>query len=255
MLWGTGMLAAFLLMGGMWSAMSMTDDEQLGWKPVNEAMSELLQQGQGGEGAGGQPKAASPAEVPAGSGQAGSQPADPSAGNPGVPANGGANTEQPTGGEAKDGAAAPPVPGQQAGLPGNVQPAVGQVQDGQQPTGQPQVTQPPAGQSQGSQQPTGQPPAGQPASSPQQQAGPPSAGQPSMEAPASSRADDGKINLNTATAEQLDALPGIGESRAKAILEVRERLGGRFTRVEQLLEVKGIGEKMLEKIRPHVTLD
>ena len=217
MLWGTGMLAAFLLMGGMWSAMSMTDEEQLGWKPVNEAMSELLQQGQDGEETGGPPKAASPAEVPDGAAQAGSEPAESAAGHSGAPAGGAANPALPPGGEATDGAAAPPGPGQQAG----------------QPATSPQAAQP----------------------APSSQAGQSSAGSPSMAAPVPARADDGKINLNTATAEQLDALPGIGASRAKAILEVRERLGGRFTQVEQLLEVKGIGEKMLEKIRPHVTLE
>ncbi|CAG7634824.1 ComEA family DNA-binding protein [Paenibacillus allorhizosphaerae] len=64
----------------------------------------------------------------------------------------------------------------------------------------------------------------------------------------------GKINLNTATAEQLDELPGIGPSRAQAIIAIRQKLGGKFTSVEQLLEVKGIGEKMLSKIAPLVTL-
>lgn len=65
----------------------------------------------------------------------------------------------------------------------------------------------------------------------------------------------GKLNLNTATAEQLDELPGVGPSRAKAILELRQRLGGKFRSPDQLLEVKGIGEKTLEKIKPHVTVE
>ncbi len=65
----------------------------------------------------------------------------------------------------------------------------------------------------------------------------------------------GKINLNTATAGQLDELPGIGASRAQAILELRKKLGGSFKSVDQLLEVKGIGEKMLQKIKPLVTLE
>ncbi|MFB0846778.1 helix-hairpin-helix domain-containing protein [Paenibacillus oleatilyticus] len=65
----------------------------------------------------------------------------------------------------------------------------------------------------------------------------------------------GKINLNTATAKQLDELPGIGASRAEAIVELRTKLGGSFKSVDQLLEVKGIGEKMLKKIKPLVTLE
>ncbi|WP_051775106.1 ComEA family DNA-binding protein [Paenibacillus tyrfis] len=65
----------------------------------------------------------------------------------------------------------------------------------------------------------------------------------------------GKINLNTATAKQLDELPGIGASRAQAIVELRKKLGGSFKSVDQLLEVKGIGEKMLKKIKPLVTLE
>lgn len=59
--------------------------------------------------------------------------------------------------------------------------------------------------------------------------------------------DDGKLDINGATAEQLDTLPGIGASKAKAIVDYREA-NGRFKRVEDLLNVKGIGSKMLEKI-------
>ncbi|WP_212741249.1 ComEA family DNA-binding protein [Paenibacillus naphthalenovorans] len=68
-------------------------------------------------------------------------------------------------------------------------------------------------------------------------------------------AKSGKLNLNTATAEQLDDLPGVGPSRAQAILELRQRLGGKFRSPDQLLEVKGIGAKTLEKIKPHVTVE
>jgi competence protein ComEA len=60
-----------------------------------------------------------------------------------------------------------------------------------------------------------------------------------------------KFDINTATLEQLDTLPGIGESKAKAILAYRTEIG-QFRRVEDLLEVKGIGEKVLEKLRPHL---
>jgi competence protein ComEA len=64
----------------------------------------------------------------------------------------------------------------------------------------------------------------------------------------------GVVNLNTATQQELQLLPGIGESRAKAVIEARKRKGG-FQKVEDLLEVKGIGEAGLEKLRPHVTLE
>ncbi|MFE5319979.1 ComEA family DNA-binding protein [Paenibacillus sp. NPDC056579] len=64
-----------------------------------------------------------------------------------------------------------------------------------------------------------------------------------------------KMNLNTATLQQLDEIPGIGESKAKAIVAHREKLGGKFQSVEQLMDVKGIGEKLLEKMRPYLTLE
>ena len=63
----------------------------------------------------------------------------------------------------------------------------------------------------------------------------------------------GVVNLNTASAEELQLLPGVGESRAQAILEVRKTRGG-FKSVEELTDVKGIGPAMLEKMRPHLTL-
>lgn len=68
--------------------------------------------------------------------------------------------------------------------------------------------------------------------------------------PASGAASQHAINLNTATINQLDALPGVGPATARAITEARAR--NRFTSVDDLLEVKGIGEKKLERIRPYV---
>lgn len=65
----------------------------------------------------------------------------------------------------------------------------------------------------------------------------------------SSRTASLRINLNTATIEQLITLPGIGPSYADRIIEWRNK-NGNFTSIEQLLQIKGIGEKRLEKLRP-----
>ncbi len=57
-----------------------------------------------------------------------------------------------------------------------------------------------------------------------------------------------KININTATAEQLQTLPGIGPALAKTIIEHRTK-SGKFSRIEELINVKGIGEKKFQKIK------
>ncbi|MBO6535359.1 MAG: helix-hairpin-helix domain-containing protein [Balneolaceae bacterium] len=61
------------------------------------------------------------------------------------------------------------------------------------------------------------------------------------------------ININTADRATLQLLPGIGETYAKRIIEYREQNGG-FDTVEELLNIKGIGERRLERLRPVVTL-
>ena len=61
------------------------------------------------------------------------------------------------------------------------------------------------------------------------------------------------VDLNRADEVALDALPGVGPTTAAAIVEHRERIGG-FTSVDQLLEVRGIGEAKLEQLRPLVTV-
>jgi competence protein ComEA len=63
----------------------------------------------------------------------------------------------------------------------------------------------------------------------------------------------GVVNLNTASAEQLTLLPGIGDARARDIVAARQKQGG-FKRVEDLLAVKGIGEASLAKLRPFLSL-
>lgn len=64
---------------------------------------------------------------------------------------------------------------------------------------------------------------------------------------------DGRVNLNTATEADLDTLPRIGPAMAQRILEWRDT-NGRFTSVEDLLAVPGIGDKMLEALRELVTV-
>lgn len=68
-----------------------------------------------------------------------------------------------------------------------------------------------------------------------------------------SATDPEKININTATAEELTRLPGIGPAYAERIVAWREE-NGRFTRIDQLLEIRGIGEKRLENLRPYISL-
>jgi comEA protein len=64
---------------------------------------------------------------------------------------------------------------------------------------------------------------------------------------------EGKINLNTATAEQLDALPRIGPKVAQRIVDYRSEHKS-FKSIDELRNVKGVGAKVLEAIRPYLTL-
>lgn len=59
------------------------------------------------------------------------------------------------------------------------------------------------------------------------------------------------LDLNAATAAQLEQLPGVGPTIAKAIIRFREK-SGPFKRVEDLLAIRGITRKRLDKLRPHV---
>lgn len=65
---------------------------------------------------------------------------------------------------------------------------------------------------------------------------------------------NGVVNLNTASEEELMRLPGVGPSKAKAILELRTQLKG-FKKLEDLLRVKGIGRKTFKKLLPMLKLD
>ena len=66
-------------------------------------------------------------------------------------------------------------------------------------------------------------------------------------------AEKAALNLNAATAEQLAALPGIGAKVAERILEYRTKNGG-FKKIEELMNVKGIGEKSFLKLKPLVSV-
>ncbi|HOC42834.1 MAG TPA: helix-hairpin-helix domain-containing protein [Thermoanaerobaculales bacterium] len=59
------------------------------------------------------------------------------------------------------------------------------------------------------------------------------------------------VNVNTATADQLQLLPGVGPALAARIIEFREA-NGPFEKVDELTAVQGIGDKSLEKLRPYV---
>lgn len=63
-----------------------------------------------------------------------------------------------------------------------------------------------------------------------------------------------KVNVNTATVEELMSLNGIGEKKAKSIVEHREQFGS-FTAIDDLKSVKGVGDKILAKIRDHITIE
>ena len=63
-----------------------------------------------------------------------------------------------------------------------------------------------------------------------------------------------RINLNTATLEELMTLPGIGETKAQRILDYRAQVGG-FTSVSELTNVEGIGSKTLDGLLDYITLE
>lgn len=61
------------------------------------------------------------------------------------------------------------------------------------------------------------------------------------------------VNINSATAEELKALPGIGAAKATAIVEYRQQ-NGNFKTVDELKNVKGIGDSIVNRLRDEVTV-
>jgi competence protein ComEA len=61
------------------------------------------------------------------------------------------------------------------------------------------------------------------------------------------------VNLNTATAEQLATIPGVGPKMAERIIDYRQKNGG-FKKVEDLMNVSGVGEKSFLKMKPLITV-
>ena len=61
-----------------------------------------------------------------------------------------------------------------------------------------------------------------------------------------------KINVNTATYDQLLSVKGIGPKKAKDILDLRKKLGGKYSSLEQLTQIKGIGKKTIEKLKKYL---
>lgn len=66
--------------------------------------------------------------------------------------------------------------------------------------------------------------------------------------------DNVKISINTATIEELTSLQGIGEKKAKSIVEHREKAGS-FAAIEDLKDVKGVGDKIFNKIKDQITIE
>lgn len=82
---------------------------------------------------------------------------------------------------------------------------------------------------------------------------PPASSSKSSTARTPTRAPQGKININTATLDELDALPGIGPSIAQRIIDYRTQ-NGNFKKIEDLKDVRGIGDALFDQIKESVTV-
>jgi competence protein ComEA len=74
-----------------------------------------------------------------------------------------------------------------------------------------------------------------------------------QDAPRAAAAASAPINVNSASVAQLEALPGIGRATAERIVEYRQKNGG-FKKLEDLMNVQGIGEKSFLKLKPLITV-
>lgn len=78
-----------------------------------------------------------------------------------------------------------------------------------------------------------------------------SADAPPAKRAAAAPAAQGAVDVNTASEDELVAVPGIGKGLARRIVDFREK-NGPYQHVDDLLKVQGIGEKSLQKLRPHL---
>jgi competence protein ComEA len=67
------------------------------------------------------------------------------------------------------------------------------------------------------------------------------------------QSQDGVVNIQTATSDQLQLLPGVGPSKAQAIVAFREHRA--FRRIEDIMRVRGIGRATFRRLRPMITVD
>lgn len=74
-----------------------------------------------------------------------------------------------------------------------------------------------------------------------------------VSSPSTPQSTGSKINLNTASASELDTLPGIGPSYAQRIIDYRNTNGG-FKSIDEIKNVKGIGDKTFEKFKGSITI-
>ena len=69
----------------------------------------------------------------------------------------------------------------------------------------------------------------------------------------SGQAEDGKVDLNHASKDELMTLPGIGDAKAESIIRYREEQGG-FQSIEELMKIEGIKEGVFQKIKDDITV-